>query len=114
MTARTNYQSHRALESDGIDVVSFLNTVINTAGLVGPWIWVPLIWVLTQGSWQGRLDLQVWFCWCLATPTVVPFMLTGLWVGAAASHTHWEAPGYLFLFPPLGRRVANELPPASR
>jgi 4-amino-4-deoxy-L-arabinose transferase-like glycosyltransferase len=71
-----------------------------------PWIGIPLLAVLVRGlrarpgEWPDRM-----FAW-LAVPAVVLFPLVALW---SAGHVlfHWATPGFLMLFPPLGRELAR-------
>lgn len=68
---------------------------------VGPWLWVPMIWVLICGFITGPRQRPTWLlAWAGVIPVLL-FALVGIW-----SHTrilyHWAAPGYLMLFPLLG------------
>lgn len=69
-----------------------------------PWIWLPLM-VLFMGAfrhgapWPERL-----LAW-LAAPPVVLFALVSAWSSQRVLY-HWAAPGYLMLFPLLGRALA--------
>lgn len=73
-----------------------------------PWIWLGLIVgaidTLRAGpaEWPGRL-----LC-CLAGVPIGLFTLTALWSRSPVLF-HWAAPGYLMLFPLLGRFAATHL-----
>jgi 4-amino-4-deoxy-L-arabinose transferase-like glycosyltransferase len=72
-----------------------------------PWLWLPLIGCGVMAAWRGPRDPRSWFLVCLAFPPILVFEIVSLW-----SHVlfHWAAPGYLLLFPLLGRAVARPAP----
>jgi 4-amino-4-deoxy-L-arabinose transferase-like glycosyltransferase len=68
-----------------------------------PWVWVPMMILFVRGfrlGWQERL--LVW----LAAPPIVVFALISAWSSQRVLF-HWAAPGYLMLFPLLGRAIAE-------
>ncbi|SDF12137.1 glycosyltransferase family 39 protein [Sporomusa acidovorans] len=87
--------------------------VANIAGQaiwVLPWIWLPLIWQFIKGitlgpSWSRFNDFQDkrWFLCCLASGPILLFTVATLW--GAQGLFHWQAPGYLLVFPLLGQAV---------
>ena len=66
-----------------------------------PWIWVPLIWqvvvVLKDRSLFKSYSLLAW----VTLPTIIFFTVVTLW-SDLIYHFHWQTPGYLMLFIPLG------------
>jgi len=70
-----------------------------------PWVWLPLILCLVRAALNGPAHERQWLLACLAIGPIVLFTLVA-WTG---THTlpHWAAPGYLMLFPLLGRQVAK-------
>lgn len=87
----------------GIHLTSFLQSIGGQAGYVLPWIWVPLVWLLVRALVAGPGDPKRWLLCCLALGPIVVFTLPSL--GGSPGLPHWEAPGYLFLFPLLGEAV---------
>lgn len=73
-----------------------------------PWIWLPMIWVFIAGLWRGPKDLRSWFLCSLAVIPIVLFTAVAAWAEIGA-HFHWQAPGYLMLFPLLGAAAARRL-----
>jgi hypothetical protein len=96
------FQGGRAAPS-GLHLTSFLQSIGGQAGYVLPWIWVPLVWLLVRGFANGSRDAGRWLMCCLAVGPIVVFTLPSL--GGNPGLPHWEAPGYLFLFPLLGEAV---------
>jgi hypothetical protein len=76
-----------------------------------PWIWLPLVWLFIKVHLAGlgqngpdRRQERRLFLWFLAAGPIVLFSLVTLWGGQGLFH--WQAPGYLFLFPLLGEAAA--------
>ncbi len=65
-----------------------------------PWIAVPLCIALWQALRVGPTDLARWYCVCLAVVPIALFTLVTL--GGVRGLPHWQAPGWLFVFPLLG------------
>jgi len=93
-----------------------LGPVVELAGqslYLLPWIWLGLVLAAIQTlrahttDWPGRL-----LC-CLAAPPILLFTLTALWARNPVLF-HWAAPGYLMLFPLLGRWAATSLAAGAR
>jgi len=76
--------------------------LLGEALFVLPWIWAPMLAVACKPRPQERL--LVW----LAAPPIVAFALISAWSSQRILF-HWAAPGYLMLFPLLGRAVAERL-----
>ncbi len=105
------FQGGRAAPA-GIHLTSFLQSIGGQAGYVLPWIWVPLVWLFVRGLAAGPRDAKRWLLCCLALGPIVVFTLPSL--GGHPGLPHWEAPGYLFLFPLLGEAVDRWLKSGRR
>jgi 4-amino-4-deoxy-L-arabinose transferase-like glycosyltransferase len=77
-----------------------LTTLLGEALFVLPWFALPM---LVLGWRASRSELLAW----LAAPPIVVFALISAWSSQRVLY-HWAAPGYLMLFPLLGRYVAAE------
>ncbi|EGO63440.1 glycosyltransferase family 39 protein [Acetonema longum] len=88
-----------------------MGNIAGQAAWVLPWIWLPLVgsWITSGLGGPGSTPEQSkrWFLSCLAAGPILIF--TFLTLCGAEGLFHWQAPGYLFLFPLLGRVVANRL-----
>jgi 4-amino-4-deoxy-L-arabinose transferase-like glycosyltransferase len=79
-----------------------LTTLLGEALFVLPWFWLPMLvlgWHAFRSGWREQLLA------CLAAPPIVVFALISAWSSQRVLY-HWAAPGYLMLFPLLGRYVA--------
>ena len=92
-----------------------LANIAGQAVWVLPWIWLPLIWQFIKGISRGParsrfngLQDKRWFLCCLASGPIVLFTIATLW--GAQGLFHWQAPGYLLVFPLLGQAVVGWLP----
>jgi 4-amino-4-deoxy-L-arabinose transferase-like glycosyltransferase len=80
-----------------------LTTLLGEALFVLPWFWLPMIvlgWQAFRSGWRDRMLA------CLAAPPIVVFAAISAWSSQRVLY-HWAAPGYLMLFPLLGRFVAQ-------
>jgi 4-amino-4-deoxy-L-arabinose transferase-like glycosyltransferase len=79
-----------------------LTTLAGEALFVLPWFWLPMVILGARAFRAGwREQLLAW----LAAPPIVVFALVATWSSQRVLF-HWAAPGYLMLFPLLGRYVA--------
>jgi 4-amino-4-deoxy-L-arabinose transferase-like glycosyltransferase len=79
-----------------------LTTLAGEALFVLPWFWFPMVVLGWQAFRSGLRDrLLAW----LAVPPILVFALISAWSSQHVLY-HWAAPGYLMLFPLLGRWVA--------
>lgn len=101
------FQGGRAAGHGGLHLGSMLASLAGQAGYVLPWIWVPLIVVFWGAVRTGPRDAARWFLVCLGAGPVVAFTLIAL--GGDPGLPHWQAPGYLMLFPILGAAVATRI-----
>jgi hypothetical protein len=70
-----------------------------------PWIWLGLVIGWIGAIRRGPAHWQHWLLACLAALPILLFTLVALWSRNVLYH--WAAPGYLFLFPLLGERLAQ-------
>ncbi|HEX7545767.1 MAG TPA: glycosyltransferase family 39 protein [Gemmatimonadaceae bacterium] len=101
------FQGGRTAGGGGVYVGAMLANIAGQAGYVLPWIWVPLVVVLWGALRTGPRDAARWFFVCLGIGPIAAFTLIALRGGGGLPH--WEAPGYLMLFPMLGSAAANRL-----
>lgn len=73
-----------------------------------PWIWAPMMAVFVAALRRGPIHWRSWLLACLAAPPIVGFALVALWSSQRVLF-HWAAPGYLMLFPLLGKAVARRI-----
>jgi hypothetical protein len=101
------FQGSRAAGKGGLHLMPLLANIGGQAGWVLPWIWVPLVATMVGALRAGPRDERRWFLLCLAAGPVVVFTLVAL--RGEVGLPHWQAPGYLFLFPALGAAAAARL-----
>ncbi len=80
-----------------------ITTLLGEALFVLPWFWPPMMILgakALRSGWREQLLA------CLAAPPIVVFALISAWSSQRVLY-HWAAPGYLMLFPLLGRFVAE-------
>jgi 4-amino-4-deoxy-L-arabinose transferase-like glycosyltransferase len=87
------------------DPAGLLTALLAQAGLLTPWVAVPLVWAVVKAFRSP--DPKARFLLIAAAPTVVLFNLLPL-VGAKVL-PHWPMPGWLLLFPLLGWALAGSL-----
>jgi hypothetical protein len=80
-----------------------LTTLAGESLFVLPWFWLPMVVLGARAFRAGwREQMLAW----LAAPPIVAFALVAAWSSQRVLF-HWAAPGYLMLFPLLGRWVAT-------
>ncbi|MCI4679891.1 glycosyltransferase family 39 protein [Rhodoblastus acidophilus] len=75
---------------------------------LAPWIFFPLAALFLRALWRGPSHERAFFLACLGSFPIVLFTVVAFW----SSHRvlpHWAAPGYLMIFPLLGREIAARL-----
>ena len=107
------WQAGRGTEFEGFHVEWLLRSVMGQALWLMPWIWVPLIRELYLCYRAGPSDPVRWLIACLASPPILFFTITAIYA-PYGYHFHWQAPGYLMLFLPLGATVANAFHSSER
>src|SRR6266705_3664291 len=85
-----------------------MDSILGQAALISPWIWIPMLLACVQAVRVGRADPRSWLILCVASVPIVLFTSVALWM-PTGGHYHWQAPGYLMLFPLLGRLVIDKL-----
>lgn len=96
------FQGGRSVESAGLHPDWLLRSIVGQALWLLPWVWLPLVGVLVMTLARGPRARADWFLACLAIGPVLVFTVIALWA-PLGFHFHWQAPGYLMLFPLLGR-----------
>ena len=97
------FQGARAIGPPRFHPFAPVATLAGEALFVLPWFWLPMVVLGFRGfrsGWRDRLLA------CLAAPPIVVFALISVWSSQRILF-HWAAPGYLMLFPLLGRFVAE-------
>ena len=102
------FQSERAIDFSGIGIKRLFADIFGQAGLIGPWLWVPMLLACGPAIRDGRANLRSWFVLCIASVPIVLFTAVPLWA-RNEGHYHWQAPGYLVLFPLLASLVVEKL-----
>ncbi|MGE0225353.1 MAG: glycosyltransferase family 39 protein [Acetobacteraceae bacterium] len=85
-----------------------LETLGGEALFVLPWIWLPMMLLFARALRPAHPDWRDRLLACLAAPPVIGFALISAWSSRRILF-HWAAPGYLMLFPLLGRAVAQHI-----
>ena len=101
------FQGGRASGRGGVHIDTMLASLAGQAGYVLPWIWIPLVVVLWKAIRGGPRDAARWFFVCLGLGPIAVFTLIAL--RGDPGLPHWEAPGYLMIFPVLGAAAASRL-----
>jgi len=96
----------------GSHLAAFAETVGGQALYVLPWIWIPMIVLFARALRRGPRDRAGWFLISFAAGPILVFTAASL--GGHPGLPHWEAPGYLFLFPLLGDTVSRAFYAGSR
>ncbi len=105
------FQGGRAT-GQGIHLPAMLTNIAGQAAWVLPWIWLPLVVVLWSAIRGGPRDAARWFFVCLGLGPIAAFTLIAL--HGDVGLPHWQAPGYLMLFPLLGAAVATRIEQRDR
>jgi len=107
------FQGSRAGSSGGIHPVWFLRSIGGQCLWLLPWFWFPLIRELIHSYNQRKLSQVYSFLFWTAVPPLVLFTVVTLW-SDLQYHFHWQAPGYLMLFMPLGYAIDKHLSDPKR
>lgn len=106
--ASFRFQFGRGLPERALAPARLLFNVAGQALFLLPWIWAPLVWCLARALARGPVGSREWFLACIAAGPIAVFTLVSLWASVGL-HFHWQAPGYLMLFPLLGAAAARAL-----
>ena len=101
------FQGARAVPASGIHIDTFLANIGGQMAWVLPWIFIPLVASAWRALRAGPGDEKRWFLLALAAGPIVGFTLVSL--RGEIGLPHWQAPGWLFVFPLLGAGVAERL-----
>lgn len=101
------FQGGRAGSAGGIHLDSLAANIGGQMAWVLPWIFVPLALAAWRALRSGPGDARRWFLLSLAAGPIIVFTLASL--GGEIGLPHWQAPGWLFVFPMLGAATAERL-----
>lgn len=79
----------------------FFRSIVGQAIWITPWIWLPLIWQLFRTFNLKQAKRKEMFIFSMAVLPIAFFTIITLWANTQF-HFHWQAPGYMMLFMPLG------------
>jgi hypothetical protein len=102
------FQAERVVEDPGMSLRWVLDSILGQAALIGPWIWIPMLLACAPAVREGRADSKSWLILCIAWVPIVLFTLIALWM-PPGGHYHWQAAGYLMLFPLLAKLLVQKL-----
>ncbi len=102
------FQSGRIAETAGLHPEWLVRMILGQIAYVGPWVWIPMIGAFWSAARRGPSDPRAWLLCCAAFLPVVIFTVSALWA-PLGWHFHWQAPGYLMLFPLVGAAAIARL-----
>ncbi len=86
----------------------FLRSILLQSVWLLPWIWIPTVRELFR-SFKNRLTSKAYsFSFWLSILPIVFFTIVTLWADLQY-HFHWQAPGYMMLFIPLGFAIDKKI-----
>jgi hypothetical protein len=100
------FQGDRITANVGLHFDWLVRSIAGQAGIMNPVVWVPMIYVFFRALARGPHEPKGWFLACLAIVPIIVFTAAALWA-PLGYHFHWQSPGYLFLFPLLGKFTAE-------
>lgn len=101
------FQGARAAPMTGIHFDTFGANIAGQMAWVLPWIFVPLVAAAWRALRAGNGDAPRWFLACVAGGPILGFTLVSL--RGDVGLPHWQAPGWLFVFPMLGAAVVERM-----
>lgn len=104
------FQMGRGGGGDGLHPGRVGQNLLGQMLYVLPWLWLPLLMVYGKAIRRGPGDAR-WLLVCLASVPLLLFTVIPLW--GSRGLPHWQAPGYLMLFPLLGATTAAALTAGS-
>ena len=107
------WQGSRGVHPRGFRLDWLARSIGGQALWLLPWIWVPLLMELARSFRRGRQDARRWFLAWMAVGPIVTFTAVAVYA-PLGFHFHWQAPGYLMLFPALGETVDRLLRAGGR
>ena len=103
-----DFQGERATEFTGVNIKALIKNILGQAAFIGPWIWIPVLLACIRPIQDGRANSTSWFLLCTGSVPILFFTAISLWA-PSHGHYHWQAPGYLLLFPLLAKYVLEKL-----
>jgi 4-amino-4-deoxy-L-arabinose transferase and related glycosyltransferases of PMT family len=91
----------------------FLRSIGGQAVWLLPWIWIPLVVQLIKSYRLRKTSPSYSFCFWTAVLPIGFFTIVTLW-SDLQYHFHWQAPGYMMLFIPLGYAIDQNLHSVTR
>ena len=91
----------------------FLRSIGGQALWLLPWIWYPTIRELFRSLMQRKTSQAYSFFFWLSILPIVFFTVVTLWADLEY-HFHWQAPGYMMLFIPLGFAIDKSMGQETR
>ncbi len=98
------FQGARGGSSHSLSILAPILDLAGQAGLLAPWVFVPLAVAGWRAAGAGPADERRWLCLMLGAPSIVLFTLAA---AAGGALPHWPMPGWLMLFPLLGDLLAG-------
>ncbi|MCC8409980.1 glycosyltransferase family 39 protein [Mucilaginibacter sp. UR6-1] len=86
----------------------FLRSIGGQALWLLPWVWVPIIRQFIRSYKERNTSLSYSFVFWTSVLPIVFFTVVTLWADLQY-HFHWQAPGYMMLFMPLGYVIDKNL-----
>jgi hypothetical protein len=102
------FQGDRIQQDVGLHWGWLARSIAGQALLIGIFIWPGIVYAFWLGLRAGPRDPKSWFLVCLAFIPILVFTAAAVWA-PLGYHFHWQAPGYLFVFPLLGKLVAEQI-----
>lgn len=104
------FQGSRALDGGAFNIHFdwFFRSILGQSLWILPWIWVPLIIELFKAFKLRKINSTYSFCFWMAITPIIFFTVVTLWADLQY-HFHWQAPGYMMLFIPLGKMIQDKL-----
>jgi hypothetical protein len=99
------FQAGRGAPSHGLHPLGPFEALLAQAGLMGPWVFVPMAVAAVGAIRAEPAEERGWFLLMLGAPTIVLFTVTPLLGGLGLPH--WPMPGWLLLYPLLGAGLAE-------
>ena len=99
------FQIGRGLPTGHVALAHVAEMVVGQAGLLLPWVFLPLTIALAGGAGSIRNDERSAFLLSLSLPAIVMFTVVALW--GSRGMPHWTMPGWFFVFPLLGAWLAR-------
>jgi hypothetical protein len=106
------FQGSRAGTAEGqhfqLHIDWFLRSFLGQACWLLPWIWIPVMGQLIKTFKLKNTSQPYSFLFWTAVLPIVFFTVITLWADLQY-HFHWQAPGYMMLFMPLGYAIDQNL-----